>query len=488
MAKKVIQRPAPHVIEPRHPSMPRYYEWDSESEPGRKHRVTVFRGEVKGCTCRGAKHGCWHQSEALRYESMITHEETEMPEENDRAVAVREPQLPSREVVVQLHNVGAMLPTTQQYDMMWAMAQTAKNAGAGMLPDNIKTPEAALAVMLAGWEFGFQPFTALRQVFIVNGKTQLMSEGLYALMKQRDRSLEVVWHERSATGAEASLWRGGREIIRIRYDESDKERAHQGQRRGGGNASRKWIPVYEADGKTQKKYAQGHQRAGEGMVKINPEYDESAPVAWEDDPSSPWTGYPTDMYSWAVLKRLERFGAPELVNLAPMMVAADEDEPMVVEPRAPLSAAIAAGQVSAAAASEATEPPSLEGNPDVPPEEPAQEPEPEAAEWEDITPDDEEETPPEEGSTPPDPAVPVWQSWLPAQVAEQKAKLHARLVKAKAAMTKEDYGNMARGIARDLCGDEKNLDLDALGAEQVYEAINRTVVAEGGDIGMYWGD
>lgn len=496
MAKKVVERPAPHVIEPRQPNMPRYYEWASESEPGRKHRTTVFKGEVKGCTCRGAKHGCWHQVEAQRYEAMIPDgarltrsgravlEGKKMTEETTKAVATTKPQL-SQEVVV--HQPSVQLPTTQQFDMMWSMAQTAKNAGAGMLPDNIKTPEAALAVMLAGWEMGFAPFAALRQVFIVNGKTQLMSEGLYALMKQRDPSLEVVWHERSTEGAEASLWRKGVEVIRVRYDESDRLRAHQGQKRGGGTSSRKWIPVYEADGKTQKKYPVGHQRAGEGMVKINPEFDDSAPVAWEEDPASPWTGYPRDMFSWAVIKRLERLGAPELVNLAPLTIAPDEDEPMVVEPRAPLSAAIAEGKVSLAAASDATEPPDLEGNPDVPPEEPMpEEPVPEEGTWSDVKPDDEEEdTRPAEGSTPP---APVWQAWLPAQLAEQKVKLHARLVKAKAAMTPSDYGNMARGIARDLCGDEKNLDLDAMGAEEVFEAINRTVVAEGGDVGMYWGE
>lgn len=478
MAKKVIERPAPRIIEPRQPNMPRYYEWDSESSPGRKHRTMVFRGEVKGCTCRGAKHGCWHQQYAARLESGV--KENEMTNEQTTAVAVSKPQL-DQEVVV--HRPTVQLPSSQEYDMMWAMAQTAKNAGAGMLPDNIKTPEAALAIMLAGWEMGFAPFAALRQVFIVNGKTQLMAEGLYALMKQRDPSLEVEWHDRGVEGAEASLWRSGREVIRIRYDESDRARAHQGEKRAG---PRKWIPVLEADGRTQKKHPAGHAKAGEGMVRMNPEYSEDGAGAWEADPTSPWTGYPRDMYSWAVLKRLERFGAPELVNLAPRYALPTDDvNPMMIEPRAPLSAAIAEGKVAVAAASEATEPPDLEGNPDVPPEEPTEgdfteAPAEEEIPWSDIAPD----APAEEATS-----GPVWAQWTTAeQLTAQKVKLHDRLVRAKASMIATEYGALARGIAKDLCGDAKNLDLDSMGPEAVYEAINRTVVAEGGDVAMYWGE
>lgn len=456
---KTKDRPAPRVIEPRHPNSPRYYEWDSESEPGRKHRTMVYNGEVKGCTCRGAKHGCWHQQYAARLEHAIRtessiQEEDVTKEKTTTAVAVAKPQLPSTEVQAPTPGVGALLPSPAQFDLMWRMAQTAKNAGAGMLPDNIKTPEAAMAVMLAGYELGFPPFAALRQVFIVNGKTQLMSEGLYALMKQRDPSLEVEWHERSTTGAEASLWRHGKEIIRIRYDESDRQRAHQGERLKFGG-----------DGKPQ--------RDAKGVKQY-----------WPMDSDSPWAAYPRDMFAWAVLKRLQRFGAPELVNLAPMLHEPPEDDTFIEPPRTPLSSAIAEGKVPLVEAATANEVPDPEGDPDVPPSDEAPPlDEVPAGDFTDINPDE-----PEQEEAADDPSEPVWASWQGAALTEQKAKLHDRLVRAKKAMLPKDYGDMARGIARDFCGDEKNLNLDAMGAEQVYEAINRTVLAEGGDVGLYWGE
>ena len=490
MPKKPVERPAPRVIPPPRPNMPTYYEWASESEPGRKHRVVVFNGEVKGCSCRGAAHNCWHKQEAAKYESMNQENLTNMTnEENNRAVAVAAPQLPAQAVAVQPRGLSV---TKERYDLMWAMAQTAHKAGAGMLPDNIKSPEAALAVMLAGAEFGFEPFTALRLVFIVNGKTGLMAEGLYALMKDRDESLDVEWHERGPTGAEATLYRAGQRPLRIRYDESDKARAHQGQRRAG---ARKWIPDLDANGK-QKVYPAGSKdrngadRAGKGMVKLNPAFDEDSQTAWEDDESSPWTGYPTDMYSWAVLKRLERFGASDLVNLGPRQRAFNDDDgaPVVLPERSALSKAIVAGEISAAAASDATEPPELAGNPDVPPEEDPEAPQDdvEAADgaWTDIAPDEDPEATPEPSQAQ---DGPVWASWDAVQLSAQKTKLHDRLVRMKGSMAPGDYGPLVRGMAKDFSPDAGTLDFEVLSPEQVYEGINRTVVAEGGDVGMYWG-
>ncbi len=499
MPRKLVERPAPRIIEPPRANMPRYYEWDSESSPGRKHRTTVFNGEVKGCTCRGAKHGCWHQEYAARVEWAMKHESqgtvesaadikrrANMTEETPTtAVALREP---THEVAH--YEPRGLTMTSDKFDLMWKMAQTAYSAGAGMLPDNIKTPEAAMAVMMAGAELGFEPFAALRQVFIVNGKTQIMSEGLYALMKDRDPSLDVEWHQRDATGAEATLWRRGREVIRIRYDESDRQRAHQGQKRGG---PRKWIPVYDADGRSQKKHPAGHAKAGEGIVRMNPDFNENAAGAWEDDPSSPWQGYPTDMFSWAVLKRLQRFGAPELVSLSPQWgPGGDEAAPMTIAPRSQLSQAVVEGTVSIGAASEGTEVPELEGNPDVPPEETV---EPEVLDGAVIEHEETQQEPesaevvvdaaPAATSVEPD-DVPLWQTWDATALQAQRQKLHDRLVRQKTTMAPNDYGRMARGIAKDYGGG--GLEIATFDAEQTYEAINRTVEAEGGDVSLYWGE
>jgi hypothetical protein len=78
---------------------------------------------------------------------------------------------------------------------------------------------------------------------------------------------------------------------------------------------------------------------------------------------------------WAVIKRLERFGAPELVNLAPLKPVealpgawtVEDDRNIVEAPRSRLSNAIIAGEISAAAAAEGTDPPDLNTDPDVAP-------------------------------------------------------------------------------------------------------------------------
>ncbi len=456
MPRKAIDRPAPRIIEPSRPNMPRFYEWDSVSTPGRVHRTMVFNGDVKGCTCRAQKRGCWHQSESQRYEDLLREhqEETRMTEENTTtAVTVRTDRESSHDIIVQ-HQPRGLTMTTDKFDLMWRMAQTAATAGPGMLPDNIKTPEAAMAVMMAGAELGFEPFAALRQVFIVNGKTQIMSEGLYALMKDRDPSLEVEWHQRNTEGAEASLWRAGREVIRIRYDATDRDRAKQGMKMDWQNGR----PAKNPDGSSK-------------YFKV-------------DD--SPWWKFPTDMFSWAVLKRLQRFGAPELVSLAPQW-RDEEEAPMVVEPRSRLSQAVVEGQVSIAAASEGTEPPELENNPDVPPEETAP-PEEAVDTTVDIQPDGEAPAEAEAVDMPVDTDTPRWASWDAGQTQEQREKLHNRLVRLRTSLAANDYGQLARGIAKDFCGDEKHLEIAMLNAEETYEAINRTVVAEGGDPAMYWGE
>lgn len=301
-------------------------------------------------------------------------------------------------------SVGDRLPSPAQFDMMMRIAGTVTKAGSGansMVPQNITTPEAALAVMLAGAELDFPPFAALRQIFIVNGKTELMTEGKLALMRQRDPSLRIEWHrgarrgllEDGTRGAEATLWRGGEAVVRMRYDLTDKERAHQGQKRSGGPSERKWIPDLDANGK-QKINPPGSRNAGEPKVKINPAYDESAPVTYEDDPESPWTKYEPDMFDWAVLKRLERYGASDLVNLTPLTVVealpggwtVEEDQAMPEEPRTPLSQAIIRGEIEPARVVAETQIPEGDGDPDEPPADDDDEDPDAAAEAEDEAP------------------------------------------------------------------------------------------------------
>lgn len=222
---------------------------------------------------------------------------------------------------------GEMLPTPAQFEMMSKIASTVLEAGAGMVPTNIKTPQAALAVMLAGHELGFTPFASLRQVFIVNGRTELMTQGLIALVMQRDPTAYFKWHRYDSQGADVELFRNGVSIIRCAYGADDVAQSHQGYKKKG-----------------QWKTAQS------GRQYFQAERDANGKVIYERDEESPWFEYPRDMYAYNAVKRCCRLGAPDLLLLAPRFdvdarPGADYHLVEAVDPTAPLHKAIMRGEV-----------------------------------------------------------------------------------------------------------------------------------------------
>jgi hypothetical protein len=519
-------RPEPQIIEPRYANSPRIYVYNS-SRPGHgPYRVFAFKGRIE-CPCTGSsgaakaaragrvtKSGgeCWHKKDVRRREQereqLLAGQETRMttgPNADTRAVAtVQQGDLaqqspmapPPRMVQNYIPQAGELLPTPAIFDMMTKIAATVMKSGAGMVPDNIKTPEAALAVMLAGYELGFPPFAALRQVFIVNGKTALMSEGLLALLKQRDPSLDVEWHESSAAGAEATLWRSGRPVLRMRYDESDKTRAHQGQRRSASDtAGQQWIPIMQPDGRTPKRYPPGHAKAGKIMYERNPGYDPAAEASsWEDDPESSWTRFAPDMYRWAVLKRLERFGAPELVNLAPLKPVealpgawtVEEDANVIEAPRSRLSQAIIEGEVSPAAAEAEATVPDLDSDPDTAP----------AADEEEYEPSDEEiaemrneeaarraveagEPFPSVDAVPEEVATAAERVWSEDETRAARQELYNILMRTQPLMLPTQYGDLTRALTAKYCQVAGKLDLNVISGPDALLAVEDVKVASG---------
>jgi hypothetical protein len=210
----------------------------------------------------------------------------------------------------------ARLIDREQFTLMQAIAQTATKAGSGMVPDSIKTEQQAMAVMLAGWEMGFSPFAALRLVFPVNGKLNVMTEGYMALVRQRGG--RFIFHALSDLGADVELVIKGESRIRIAYTEAERIRAHQGMKRAASGGPREWLPVNGPDGK-QKVYPEGHARAGKGVFQKNPDYrPKEGPERWVEDPDSPWTKHRADMYAWASCKRCIKFGASDFTDLGPV--------------------------------------------------------------------------------------------------------------------------------------------------------------------------
>lgn len=73
-----------------------------------------------------------------------------------------------------------MLPDTSTWKTMLEMAGTLVESG--MLPQTIKTPAAALAIMQKGRELGIPPMYALSNIGIINGKPVVGAEVLQAMI------------------------------------------------------------------------------------------------------------------------------------------------------------------------------------------------------------------------------------------------------------------------------------------------------------------
>ena len=169
----------------------------------------------------------------------------------------------------------ALLMSTVHITQIQAIAAMAMQAGGDMLPRNIKTVGQAVAVMAAGYELGLRPWTALRHVYIVNGKTEIETRAMVGIVRARDPRIRFEWPEYTAEAVTCILHRG-QEHTKVRYAIADAN----------------------ASGQTRKKkiwVGEGGQRK---QIEVN----------------GPWQLYPRDMLYAAATKRACRLGAPDLIN------------------------------------------------------------------------------------------------------------------------------------------------------------------------------
>lgn len=227
---------------------PQKYRFYSQTS-GRIYRIDRWQDQAL-CNCPGyyPPTGCWHARKVL---NMTTDEAT------GTEIKVYDPEdaAPAALAVIP---PTALLPSMGDLQVIHQIARTA-GGGRGLVPSSIKTPEQAFAIMLAGWEMGARPITALRHVFAVNGKTEPDAQLMMGVVQARDATAQFVFHHHDEKSADIELQREGRQPIRIQYSIDDAK-------------------------------ASGQFNNG------------------------PWEKYPKDMLRWACIKRLCRFGAPELIN------------------------------------------------------------------------------------------------------------------------------------------------------------------------------
>lgn len=155
----------------------RTWEADSRSRPGLKHVIRLAVDGALICTCEA---GNFKQAECWAVQ--------QVRKEID---AMSETQ--SREIVpVNLTKREALLPTERDMQLIDKAAQMVL-AGAVSLPKELNTKEKVGAVMLYGLELGLAPMSALRHLYIVNGKVQPSTEVMAGLLLSRykDARLKV---------------------------------------------------------------------------------------------------------------------------------------------------------------------------------------------------------------------------------------------------------------------------------------------------------
>jgi len=138
------------------------------------YRVDIAIDGTPLCTCPGFEnHGhCWHTEAAL-----------------DEEDAMSEKGL----VPVILNPTVSLLPSERDFALIEKAARLAL-AGALALPKELNTPEKIATVMLYGWELGLRPLTAIRHIYIVEGRPQPSAEVMAALLlaSEQDARLSVV--------------------------------------------------------------------------------------------------------------------------------------------------------------------------------------------------------------------------------------------------------------------------------------------------------
>lgn len=230
----------------------------SESTPGREYVLHALEDTVV-CNCVGfSTHGHCKHAEKVR---------AAMAE----STAIVKSDAPPAAIVAQAPPT-ALLPTRDELTLMTAIAEQATKA-TGVVPHNIKTKEQAVAVMMAGWELGLRPMTALRHVYVVNGKTDIETRAMVGIIKARRPDIQISWPEYTAEAVTCEIRRPGQPITSVRYSKEDAQRSGQLDKKAA-----EWR-----DGK---------------RVEV----------------SGPWQRYTRDMLYAAATKRAARLACPDIIN------------------------------------------------------------------------------------------------------------------------------------------------------------------------------
>ena len=93
----------------------------------------------------------------------------------------------------------------------------------GLLPSDVRSPEAALYLMASGLEIGLQPMQSLRDLRIVKGRVTIPAAAMQSLAHRAGVTAE--WVETTDTAAVVRLSRAGQAAREFAFREADARRA-----------------------------------------------------------------------------------------------------------------------------------------------------------------------------------------------------------------------------------------------------------------------
>lgn len=124
---------------------------------------------------------------------------------------------------LQTTSAGKLIPAPHEWTQLKDMAGALFSSG--LLPNGIKTPQAALAIALKGWELGVPPMQAFAQISVINGKPGLGAELMLARIYARYPNADIQILRREADGAEIKARRGKGQYVTFAFTPDDAKRA-----------------------------------------------------------------------------------------------------------------------------------------------------------------------------------------------------------------------------------------------------------------------
>lgn len=110
--------------------------------------------------------------------------------------------------------------------------------GSGMLPASIKTPEAAVTIMVKGMELGLPPMAALNGITVIQGKPTVSPQLMLSLIN-RSGQLEDIQITTGKDGASVTMKRRGRTAFTATFGPAEA----QAMQLSGKDNHRKQAPV-----------------------------------------------------------------------------------------------------------------------------------------------------------------------------------------------------------------------------------------------------